>query len=273
MNDVLLRGAQSAVAPPVRMIALHRMAQGGKWRTQAMRGYNRPSLYWITSGQGRFTVQGVTRGYGPNNLILLPPGTMHGFEVMGRISGWLVHLPHDPEGLPSDPLHLRLRDAVHQREMSRHLDDISREIEAGAPGRDAALAHRAALLQLWLARQAGARWTTDAPSPARAAERLAAAYTALVERDFRRGRTITEYAADLGVTATHLSRSCRAACGHTASQLLQQRVHFEARRLLHETSAPVKEIAGLLGFRSAAYFTRAFQQHTGQTPTTFRRQP
>ena len=53
--------------------------------------------------------------------------------------------------------------------------------------------------------------------------------------------------------------------------LLQERVLFEARKLLAETRAPVKSIAESLGFRSPAYFTRAFQHRTGQTPTAFRR--
>jgi AraC-like DNA-binding protein len=34
---------------------------------------------------------------------------------------------------------------------------------------------------------------------------------------------------------------------------------------------PIKDIASSLGFASAAYFTRAFQNHTGRTPSQFRR--
>lgn len=36
---------------------------------------------------------------------------------------------------------------------------------------------------------------------------------------------------------------------------------------------PVKDVAQLLGFSSAGYFTRAFQKAAGQTPTEFRRTP
>jgi len=78
-------------------------------------------------------------------------------------------------------------------------------------------------------------------------------------------------AAALGVTPTHLTRCCRAACGRSAIDLLQDRRIFEARRLLAETSLPVGRVGESLGFASAAYFTRAFQHLTGLTPSAFRR--
>jgi hypothetical protein len=67
-----------------RMTSLARMAQGGKWRVEAMRSYSRPFLLWFTRGQGRITVNGVTRGYGPHNAVFIPAGTMHGFDMVGN---------------------------------------------------------------------------------------------------------------------------------------------------------------------------------------------
>ena len=46
---------------------------------------------------------------------------------------------------------------------------------------------------------------------------------------------------------------------------------FEALRLLSETDTPVGQIGESLGFNSPAYFTRAFQNMTGVSPTSFRR--
>ena len=74
------------------------------------------------------------------------------------------------------------------------------------------------------------------------------------------------------MTPTHLSRVCNQTCGRSASDLLHDRLIFEARRLLAETKVPVNVIAAELGFTSPAYFTRAFQHRTGKTPTGFRKQ-
>ena len=48
-------------------------------------------------------------------------------------------------------------------------------------------------------------------------------------------------------------------------------VEGDGQHVLSDSDLPVKEIAARLGFTSAAYFSRAFQNETGQSPTEFRR--
>lgn len=280
MSDRLADSASAPVphppppnAPPAaRAQSLAQLAQGPRWRTEAMRAHRQPVLYWFTRGQGRMTVQGVTRGWGPHNAVFLPPATMHGFEVVGHLSGTALFLPHAQAAeLPETALHLRLREAPLQTEMSIQIDNIARELGRGADRSERALAHHVGLLAVWFDRQIDRNPASGDPFAGRAAERIAGAFTALLERDFRRGRTIADYAADLGVTATHLSRACKAACGRSGSALLQDRLFFEARRMLRETDMPIKDVAASLGFRSPAYFTRAFTGRTGRTPSDFRR--
>ena len=257
--------------PVYRVVSLGRMVQGGRWRSEAMRSHAHPVLYWFTRAQGRITVQGVTAGWGPNNAVLLPPGTMHGFDVVGQVQGWALHLPIASAFAPPDqPVHLRLRDVRLQAELGAQIDNIRREIERPEGPSTRALDHHAGLLSVWLERTAGPLWT-GAEEGRRAADSLSAAYAALIERDVHRGRGVADFARELGVSPAHLNRSCRAASGRSASALLQDRVIFEARRLLGETRMPVKDVARALGYRSAAYFTRAFHTRTGQTPSDFRR--
>ncbi len=259
-------------APGYRVTPLARLARGGRWRTEAMRSYGQPVLYWFTRGQGRFTIHGTTRGYGPHNAIFLPAGAMHGFEASALVQGSAVFLPGaDSLNLPDEPVHLRLRDGTSQAELAQQIDHLERELARGEDRSDQALACHGGLLAVWLARQAGPDWPDRAEESSSAARRLAAAYAALLERDFRQGRRVADYAAQLGITPTHLSRACKAASGRPASALLHDRLHYEARRLLRETQLPVKDVAASLGFRSAAYFTRAFQHRTGVTPSAFRR--
>ena len=44
-----------------------------------------------------------------------------------------------------------------------------------------------------------------------------------------------------------------------------------AKELLQDPLRSTAEIAGMVGYDSANYFTRAFKKHTGMTPTEFRR--
>lgn len=253
-----------------RVEQLPRLSPETRWRTEAMRSYAQPLLIWFTRGQGRITIAGVTHGFGPHHAVYLPAGTMHGYEMLGQVFGTAVFFPQDNAlNLPEVPMHYRFREVHQQAELTGLIENLARELERERPGQSRALQAHAGLLSVWLDRE-----TTDDnlhSLESDAARRLAAAFTAMVERDFRAGRTINDYAAHLGVTPTHLTRSCNAACGRAASAILADRIHFEARKLLGETRRPVKDIAAELGFRSAAYFTRAFQKQTGRTPSQFRR--
>lgn len=259
----------------VRLVPIPRLAAGGRWRVEAMRSLSEPVLLWFTRGQGRITIAGVTRGYGVHNAVFIPAGTMHGFEVGPQVFGTAVFFGRDSDvTLPVGAEHLRIRESAAQTELSGILDNIQRETEARRPAHERAVRHHLGLLGVWLERQVAHARTeaaaqTGTPESAR---RLVARYTELLEREFRNGMGVADYAAALGVTPTHLTRVCNQTCGRPASDLLHDRVIFEARRLLSETDIPVNRISAALGFTSPAYFTRAFQHRTGKTPSAFRRQ-
>ena len=256
----------------LRLVAIPRLAAGGRWRVEAMRSLSEPLFLWFTKGQGRITVAGVTRGYTPHNAIFVPAGVMHGFEVGPQVFGTAVFFGRDSDvTLPAAPLHLRIRENQAQVEVNLILDSVAREMDSASPAHDRATRHHLGLLGVWLERQAARAGAEAAPPDA--ARRLVTRYAAILEREFRSGRGVADYAASLGVTPTHLTRCCRQTSGRPASALLHDRLLFEARRLLSETDLPVGQIARDLGFTSPAYFTRAFQHQTGRTPSAFRRAP
>ena len=258
-------------ASQMRLVALPRLAAAGRWRVEAMRTLSEPCFLWFTKGQGRITVAGVTRGYTAHNAIYIPPGVMHGFEVGPQVFGTAVFFGRDNTvTLPDQPQHLRIREVHAQQEVNVILDMIHREMASTTPAHERATRHYPGLLGVWLERQV-VRAAPETLAPPDAARRLVARFTQLMEREFRKGLGVGEMAAKLGVTPTHLTRCCRETCGRSAIDLLQDRRIFEALRLLSETKTPVGRIGESLGFNSPAYFTRAFQNLTGLSPTAFRR--
>jgi len=260
----------SPVSRP-RLVAIPRLAAGGRWRVEAMRSLSEPCLLWFTKGQGRITISGVTRGYTAHNAVFIPAGVMHAFEAGPQVFGSAVFFGRNPDLiLPKVALHLRIRETHAQQEVNILLDSVLREIESATPAHDRATEAYIGLLGVWLERQARKADAIEVPRQD-ATRRLVARYTALLERNFRSGMGVADFAAALGVTPTHLTRCCNTACGRPASALLQDRRIFEARKLLAETRMPVGKIAEQLGFNSPAYFTRAFQHLTGKSPSAFRR--
>ncbi|MFT5742109.1 MAG: AraC family transcriptional activator of pobA [Paracoccaceae bacterium] len=260
--------------PTLNALALTTVAQNshhGRWRTEAMRSHDTPRLIFINRGQGRITVAGLTSGYGPNNLIFIPAHTMYGFEVGPTVFGQMVTIPAAMASeWPEDEMHVRLRDVVMQKELAILFDNLERELKSERPGHARAAHYHAGLLSVYFERQITGVEQNNARQNT-AAARLVAAYTDLIERDFRRHKGVADYAAALGVTPTHLTRCCKASCSRSSLALLNERILFEARVQLRQTKVPVQQIAAELGFASAAYFTRSFQAQAGMTPSEFRR--
>ncbi len=226
-------------------------------------------LLWTTRGQGRIIYDGLQRGLGPHNALFLPAGTLFSLDMGTQCFGQAVQINPDAQlGFPDEVHHLRVRDVHDQGDLSGQIDNLQREYTSGLAFHDEALRAQAGLISVWLRRQ-----IIDTPPPGKrkpAAERLVAAFCALVVRDFCTGAPMSDYAKALGVTPTHLTRSCRQCCGLSAAEILTQRSLHEARRLIVETNLPLKVIGQMLGFGSAAYFSRFVQQHTGQPPSALR---
>lgn len=257
--------------PPADRLALmslgHR-SNDGRWRTEAMRAHATPRLLILSRGQARLTISGRVRGIGANNLVFIPAGTLYGIELGSTGFGQLLTIPRAMASeWPEDVCHLRLTDVAEQKELATLLDQLEKEVLSGRPAASRAAHYRAGLLAIFFERQMELHDTLPETT---AAERLVEAYAGLIAQDYRSQSGVACYAAQLGVTPTHLTRSCRQTCGRSALSLLNDRKMYEARRLLRGSNRPVGEIAKALGFGSAAYFTRAFAQATGSTPSAFR---
>ena len=117
-------------------------------------------------------------------------------------------------------------------------------------------------------------------APHSATDRVAAQFSALLERQFPRPgpqsplrlRTATDYAQQLAVHVNHLNRVLRAATGLTTTALIGQRLAQEAKILLKQTPWSISEIADTLGFADVAHFCTFFKRHAAQTPGAFRSQ-
>lgn len=97
-----------------------------------------------------------------------------------------------------------------------------------------------------------------------------AKFNMLIERHYKEEKLVTFYASKLNLSANYLNILCKKNLSISATQLIQQRVLLEAKRLLQSTDLSIKEIAFELGFVDHAYFSNFFKSHIGTTPTAFR---
>ncbi len=249
--------------------SLAQLTGGQDWRLTLAHDRAQHLLIWTIRGQGRVLLDGLRRGVGAHNVLWVPAGALFALDLGRQAVAQMVGIPvGTPLRLPEIPRQLRIREVHVQNELTAIIEAAQREEQARRPLRQDALEAHAALMSVWLRRQI--MLEEHLPARRNAAGRLSAAYCALMGARYRSGATMGEYAAQLGVTPTHLTRAVKTATGKTAADLLTERVLHEARQLLWQTKQPAQDIARYLGFGSAAYFTRFMQQHTGKTPSKLR---
>ncbi|MEZ7812884.1 MAG: AraC family transcriptional activator of pobA [Paracoccaceae bacterium] len=254
----------------MRIFPVAQLAAKGKWRTEAMRTLSEPFFLWFTKGTGRITIGGSTANYSMHNAFFIPAGTMHGFDLNPDVYGTALFMGRNCQTiLPQQPLQLRVRTGLFQTELRFLLENIQREIFSANLASERAASAYVDLLSIFIQRQA--LHSKVAQSSPKSSCQIVDAFTKLIENEFRNGVNVTVLAKKLGITPTHLTRSCNITCGKSALQILQDRKLFEACTMLTETQVPVSDISKSLGFISPAYFSRAFTQKTGKNPSLFRK--
>ena len=83
------------------------------------------------------------------------------------------------------------------------------------------------------------------------------------------GYGVEQIAADLGITRIHVNRKLKAETGYSPSTVFKTIRMTQAKRLLLEGRYPVAEIATRCGFSTASYFSTAFKDFFGQSPSEF----
>lgn len=92
----------------------------------------------------------------------------------------------------------------------------------------------------------------------------------LLEINFKKEKELSFYSDKLHITNNTLSKAVKKEFAKTPSQLINERIILESKRLLHLTYRSVKEIAGELGFEDEFYFSRYFKKSVGCSPKNYR---
>jgi AraC family transcriptional regulator, transcriptional activator of pobA len=92
----------------------------------------------------------------------------------------------------------------------------------------------------------------------------------LVNSRFNSLSTAKDYARELNITPNYLNALCQEFFYKTVSEIIQERIILEAKRMLMHTSLNISEIGYKLGFKDNSYFGRYFKKVAGMTPKKFR---
>ncbi len=147
---------------------------------------------------------------------------------------------------------------------------------ARTPGRDRCLFYRHAAEAERAGFRACFRCRPElAPGQGRidARSRLVTAAIAHIEEGCGEERSLDTLADELGVSARHLRRVLVQETGLSPIELLQSKRMALAKRLLHDTSLSMSEVAFASGFSSIRRFNALFRERFGMPPSGLRQKP
>lgn len=226
--------------------------------------------------QGTHNIDSVDYPIGNHQIHVLFPGQMHkwnikagtiGYQLMVERTFFEQFAPYFRFSFTNYQNHpvIQLSDTAFNL-LNYEFDAIKNELE-----RDNSLMYlisaRAAVIAAIVSKEAENVFTEFKvyQSDARLAK-----FNMMIDEFFKDQKFVAFYAEKLHISANYLNILCRKYLKISATQLIQQRVCTEAKRLLQGTSISVKEVAFELGFSDHAYFSNFFKDQTGMTPTKFR---
>ena len=238
-------------------------------------------VIFVLHGRGTSVTEGVMIEYAPPALVVVPAGTVHGFDFEPGTEGFVMSLTDDllrtiarrdarVAALFEKPATLRFpQAALRATDLTASFKMLIREFERPEAGRSLALEGLLGVILANVLRLSHA--------PAESTEAIAGRHRDLVTRfreaietAFREGWSLAEYASALSVSPSRLRNACLSVTEQSPLQVVLARILLEAKRQLLYTSLSVSEIAYGLGFDDPAYFTRFFSQRTGVSPRAFR---
>jgi AraC-like DNA-binding protein len=101
-------------------------------------------------------------------------------------------------------------------------------------------------------------------------ENLVMNFTHLVQRQFRKNRTVQAYAEQLHITPKYLTEAVKEITGKTAGEIIDSYVMLEAKMLLDDPVLSIAQISDELHFSNQSFFGKFFKRHTGISPKAYR---
>ncbi|WP_085787348.1 helix-turn-helix domain-containing protein [Ketogulonicigenium robustum] len=221
----------------------------------------------LTAGSAEVTLDGTDITLHAPAAAVLPALCVHGYRFSRDVDGHVISLLDGvlhQQGLPQ-PRAFTCAGPQATPIIAAVTDLRARMAGPHDPLHDLSLRAQTSLLLVTLARAAASDF-----APPRPAHNKAAAFRHLVEQNFRHDRAVGSYAAQLGISQTHLGRISRQHLGAAPLQIIEQRILLEARRNLVFTHRSIKQIADDLGYDDAAYFTRVLTRLLGMAPSAYR---
>lgn len=239
------------------------------------------TIAWNTAESQTVTIDGTEYDFPTNSLLTLLFNQSFSFENSAGIIAWQFNrefyciIDHDSEvscvGFlfsSTDHLFVRLNDQAQQK-LQLLSDIFIEEFNTSDNIQNEMLLVLLKRLIIYVTRLARSGY---APVKKLQDEKfhIIRKFNLLVEANFKSEHSVSFYADQLCKAPKTLSNLFAIFNQKPPSQIIQERIVVEAKRLLYYTDKSIKHITFELGFEDLAYFSNFFKKNTGVSPSDFR---
>ena len=239
------------------------------------------TIVWNPADDQTVTIDGTEYEFPANSLLTLLFNQSFSFENSENIIAWQFNrefyciIDHDSEvscvGFlfsSTDHLFIKLKDEAQQK-LQLLFDVFLEEFRTSDQIQNEMLLVLLKRLIIYVTRLAR---TGYVPVKKLQDERfhIIRKFNLLVEANFKCQHAVSFYAQELCKSPKTLSNLFAIYNQKTPSQIIQERITVEAKRLLCYTDQSIKHITFELGFEDVAYFSNFFKKNTGTSPSDFR---
>lgn len=246
-------------------------------------------IIWFKSGIGTHQVDFHSYDVIDHSIFLIGKDQVHSFDRHADYEGFVLNFSEDFIVQKDSDVDFFLKCSMFNNPFQRpsccvgsgseykldeYIVQIQTELEHNDPfGHEELLRFylKAFLIQVQRRKLEIERTTTDkGPFVIDDKKNMMIRFVNLVEENYNKGLTVTEYAELLHISNRTLSDLTQQLVRKRPSSIIQDRIILEAKRLLLHSSLNINEIGHRLGFSDNSYFVKYFRKNTEMTPSKFR---
>jgi AraC family transcriptional regulator, transcriptional activator of pobA len=283
MNDIPIRSMDATRNEPdlsesfcIRDV---REVLAGKDMVQELHRHDYFFILALKKGKGNHEIDFTSYEVCDNSLFFMRPGQVHQLELQAGSSGYLMQFKPDfygPDDKATGQLLRRMSnkslcqiDAERAKKLFVILTSVFKEYSEKQEGYPEVIKANLGIFLIEFGRHRQKK-KSPLPDGTLYTQKRIEELSELIEANFTTHKHVFQYAAMLNLSSYQLNRFTKTTLGKKCSELINDYIILEAKRLLLATSNQVNQIASQLGYDDVSYFIRFFKKHSGFSPDTFR---
>lgn len=241
-------------------------------------------ILFLTQGEGIHTIDFQNYPVKPNTIFFLSPGQIHELYLSEDVKGYIFLFTSsfyhfnktDPYKLFELPFFynlnqetppIYLENETEKQVITELFKNAIYENQQNLTDSEEAIR---ALLDLILIQCKRIYPLSKIEEKANKGKILVKRFKQLIEEKSQENLSVKDYASLLAITPNYLSETVKSVTGRTSTDLINDRMILEIKRLLTHTDLGISEIAYQLNFSDQSYFSKYFKKLTSQSPLAFR---